>query len=157
MSQPLTSELARRWRLDVDTADSASSPTWVQVRAIGEMTPKVTPKMQDDTDYDSDGYGSSTKTLLNWSIEATLITKTSPVTGAVDAGQAKIKAAHDKFGEEGQVHIRWYDRNGLPDDAYEGWAQVSWEPSGGKADALDEVKVSLDGNGARTAIINPAA
>ena len=157
VSQPLTSELARRWKLEVDTADSAVSPTWVPVRGIGEFTDKQDDKMQDDTDYDSDGYGSETKTLINWSNELTLVTKTNATTGVLDAGQAKLKAARRQFGEAGTVHIRWYDRNGVVGDAWEGWASVGWDPQGGSADDLDKVKVTLRGQGAPIAITNPAA
>lgn len=156
MSQPLTSELARRWRLDVDTADSQDTPTWVQVRGMAEFTPKVDAQLEDDNDYDSNGWGSQTKTMLSWSNELTLIRKTNPATSAFDPGQEKIRLAHDQFGETGQVHCRWYDRNGL-DEAYEGWAQVQWEPEGGEPGDLDQVKVTLVGNGIRTAITNPAA
>jgi hypothetical protein len=54
------------------------------------------------------------------------------------------------------VRVRWYDRDGLP-EAYEGIAIVTWAPSGGEYTALDQVEVTLTGNGPLTLIDNPVA
>jgi len=40
-------------------------------------------------------------------------------------------------------------------EAYQGWAAVTWSPSGGAMDALDQVSVTLTGQGQRTAITHP--
>lgn len=151
----LTSTLARKVRIDVNTG-TAESPAWTQVRAITTLQAPISPTMQDDSDYDSDGWGSQAKTMLAWSLTATISRKVGAVSGTYDPGQEKIRAAHDQFGAAGLVQVRWYDREGGP-EAYTGYAHVGWEPQGGGPDALDTVNVTLTGQGKRTTITNPAA
>lgn len=151
----LTSTLARKFRLDVNTG-TAGSPVWTQVRAITTLQAPVSPTMQDDSDYDSDGWGSQAKTMLAWSVTGTISRKVGATSGNYDAGQEKIRAAHDQFGPDGLVQIRWYDREGGP-EAYTGFAHVGWEAQGGGPDALDSVNITLTGQGKRTTIVNPAA
>ncbi|OPC83005.1 hypothetical protein B4N89_20545 [Embleya scabrispora] len=151
----LTSTLARKFRIDVNTG-TAGSPIWTQVRAITTMATPISPTMQDDSDYDSDGWGSQAKTMLAWSITATLSRKVGATSGNYDPGQEKIRSAHDQFGPDGLVQLRWYDRTGGP-EAYTGFAHVGWEPQGGDAPALDTVNLTLTGQGKRTTIANPAA
>jgi hypothetical protein len=151
----LTSTLARKFRVDVNTG-SAASPVWTQVRAITTMAAPVTPTMQDDSDYDSDGWGSQAKTMLAWSLTATISRKIDAITGDYDPGQERIRAAHDQFSAGGLVQIRWYDRTGGP-EAYSGYAHVGWESQGGDTTALDSVNITLTGQGKRLTITNPAA
>jgi len=151
----LTSTLARKFRIDVN-AGTAGAPVWTQVRAITTMATPISPTMQDDSDYDSDGWGSSAKTMLAWSLTATLSRKVGATSGDYDPGQERIRQAHDQFGPAGLVQVRWYDREGGP-EAYTGYAHVGWEPQGGDTSALDTVNVTLTGQGKRTAITNPAA
>lgn len=154
-TEVLTSTLARKMRVDVNTGTS-ESPSWTQVRAITTMQTAITPTMQDDSDYDSDGWGSQAKTMLAWSLTMTVARKVGVSSGDYDPGQERLRQAHDKFGAEGVVEVRWYDRNGGA-EAYSGFAHVSWEPQGGATDALDTVNVTLTGQGARETIVNPAA
>lgn len=151
----LTATNARKWRCDVNTG-AIGSPVWTQVRAITAFQPTVTPTLQDDSDYDSDGWGADAKTMLKWGLTATISRKLGVTSGNYDPGQERIRAAHDKFSVDGVVQVRWYDREGGP-EAYTGFAQVSWEPQGGGTDAVDTVNITLSGQGARTEIINPAA
>jgi len=151
----LTSTLARKWKLDVDTSVAQDGSAWTNVRAVLDLQPSITPTMQDDSDYDSDGWGSDVKTMLKWSNVVKLGRKVAA--GYVeDPGQAAIHVAHDQFGADGVVHVRWYDRNGGT-EAYEGFAQVQWSEDGGDAAALSTVSVTLTGQGARLTITNPAA
>lgn len=154
MSEPtLTSTLARDWRLDVNTG-TVAVPVWTQVRGVSAFTPTITPTTQDDSDYDSGGWGSTTKTMLAWSISATLLRKVSVVDGARDPGQEALREASDQFSDAGIVHVRWYERE-VGGEAYSGSAQVNWEPQGGDTTALKSVNVTLLGQGARTVITNP--
>lgn len=155
MSETLVSTLARKWRLDVDTSLTAT-PTWVQVRAMSSFSPSIDSNLEDDSDYDSDGWGSQAKTRMQWTLEATFIRKVGVTTGNYDEGQERIRQAADEFGADSVVHVRWYDREGGP-EAYEGYAIVSWEPEGGDTGSLDRATVNLTGQGARLTITNPNA
>ncbi|GAA2298290.1 hypothetical protein GCM10010402_66110 [Actinomadura luteofluorescens] len=129
---------------------------WTRVRAIADFKPPVEANMETDSDYDGNGWGSEAKTELKWSIEAKLFRKVGISSSTYDPGQEILRAASTKFGQDGVVEARWYDRNGGP-EAYQGFANVSWEPEGGDTKALDMVTAKLSGNGERRDIVNPAA
>jgi len=154
MSAPLDTALARKWKLEVDTS-ATETPTWVPVRGITNFTPGTTPTVQSTDDYDSDGWGADEKTMLKWANAVQLLRKKSDAT-TYDPGQEALRAKSDQFGSAGTAHIRWYDRDGGP-EAFEGRANVSWEPQGGATADVENVTVNLTGKGARTAITNPAA
>jgi hypothetical protein len=61
-----------------------------------------------------------------------------------------------KFGSNSMAHMRWYDRDGLP-EAYEGTGIVKWEASGGEHTALDQVEITITGDGELLLIDNPEA
>jgi hypothetical protein len=151
----LTSTLARKWKFDVDASSGMDGTDYIPVRAVRDLQPQTSPTMQDDTDYDADGWGSDVKTLLKWSLVCKLGRKMA-AGFTEDPGQAVIRAAYDQFGTDGLVRVRWYDRNGT-DEAYEGYAQVQWSEDGGDATQLSMVSVTLTGQGARTTIVNPLA
>lgn len=154
-SETLTSTLARDKRVDVNTG-TTEAPVWTQVRAVTTMQETITPTMQDDSDYDSNGWGSSAKTMLAWGLTMTVARKIGVESGNYDPGQEKIRAAHDKFGADGVVQIRSYNRDGSG-PGKQGYAHVGWEPQGGGPDALETVNVTLTGQGERVEIPNPAA
>jgi hypothetical protein len=154
-AETLVSTLARKWKMDVDQSAAQDGSGYIPCRAIMDFQPQVSPTMQDDSDYDSNGWGSDVKTMLKWSNVVKFGRKRGISAHAFDAGQEVLKAAHDKFGAAGVVRVRWYDRDGGP-EAYEGFAQVQWSEDGGNASALDGVSVTLTGQGARTTIVNPA-
>jgi hypothetical protein len=154
--KPLISLLAARMTVEIDSTPTAGSPTWIPVRGVAELDPKLDQSEEDDTDYDTDGWGSSVVTLLTWSLTLKLIRKAQGTTDAYDPGQEVIRTAHDQLGGAALVHVRWYDKAGLP-EAYEGWASVKWSSAGGDSSKLDIANVILGGNGAREAITNPVA
>lgn len=127
---------------------------WVRVRAIAGLKPTIDSNMEDDSDYDGDGWGSETKTGMSWALELDLLRKIGVVSREPDPGQEIIRLAADQFGPDSVVHVRWFDRNGGP-EAFEGYASVSWEPEGGGPTDLDKVSAKLSGQGARLAIENP--
>lgn len=150
---PLVSQLARRWRVDVNTGTTAA-PTWVQVRGIRSLSPTSPATLQDDSDYDNDGWGSQVKTMMNWSLEMTV--RVGAVAGVRDPGQAKIEDASTAFEDAGVVQCRWYERDG-GSRAYMGFAEAAWDEAGGGVDALAEATATLTGKGKRTKITNPVA
>lgn len=156
MTSPLSAALARKWVLQIDTTPLTTA-SWVQVKGLAGFQPKLDSTMQDDSDYDSDGWQSQAKTAMAWSLEAKLVRKyTFGDPASYDVGQEVIRAAADAFGSGATVHVRWYDREGGP-EAFEGYAQVAWAPDGGDTTALETVTATLTGQGERTAIANPAA
>lgn len=151
--ETLVSTLARKFRIDVDTS-ATSTPAWTQVRAISSLSPGIDSNMEDDSDYDSDGWGSNVKTAMTWSLEMTLLRKVGVTSRAYDPGQEALRLAADEFGADSVVHVRWYDREG-GDESYEGYASVEWSPEGGAYTALDAASVTLHGQGARLTVENP--
>ena len=154
-----TSTLNRDWYLDVDTASSASAPTWAGVFGITNFQYTISANNADDGDFDSGGWDSSTKTSQGWSVVATVSRKLqSDVTpAAYDPGQEFLRTASDQYGNAGRVHIRWYKNDDAKVEAYDGWAIVDWAPQGGDRNALDTVQVTLTGQGARAAITFPGS
>ncbi|GGO54106.1 phage tail tube protein [Streptomyces lasiicapitis] len=147
--------LARRYRLELNTGTD-TAPVWSLVPGVQEFAPEVEPTQQKSTTYDDEGWADSTVTELAWSIEAKVAHRCHPTTRAFNAAQEKLRLAGENFGSASRVHVRYYDREGR-DEAYEGYALVTWEPDGGAADDLDTVKVTLTGKGPRKKIANPVA
>jgi hypothetical protein len=155
-TEQLVSTNARKWKLDVDQSVAQDGTGYIPVRAVMDFQPSLTPTLQDDSDYDAEGYMSDAKTALKWKLVVKLGRKKGIGSGAYDAGQEVIRTAHDKFDAAGIVRVRWYERDGAA-EAYEGYANVEWSEDGGNMVAVDTVSCTLDGNGKRTAIVNPAA
>jgi hypothetical protein len=155
--EQLVATLARKWKVDIVTATSPGPPpvvTWTPVRAIRQVAPGGDPNMEDDSDYDGDGWTSEVKTAQAWTLELTLIRKVGLTSNTYDPGQEKLRLAAFEFGAANIVHVRWYDRNGLP-EAYEGFASVSWAEEAGEPTALSTATATLSGQGKRTNITNP--
>ncbi len=154
-AEQLISTLARKFKVDVNIG-TVGSPVWRQVRGIADLKPTIESNMEDDSDYDSDGWASEVKTQLKWALEIKVGRKIGVTTEAEDLGQKTLREASTEFGSAGTVQVRWYDRNGGP-EAYSGFASVGWAPEGGDAKALDIATATLSGNGVRSDIVNPAA
>lgn len=152
MTTEITS-LARKFQVQVDQAYQSNggvTPSWVTVYGIQDLKPAIAATLQPDSDYETNGWESQTKTGLAWSLDLKLLRRYNsgdPTT--YDPGQEVIRAAHDQFGSVGVVNLRWYDRNGGP-EAYLGLAEVSWAPDGGDNKTLETVSVTLTGKGIRT-------
>lgn len=156
MTQPDQSTLARKFKLDVNTG-TAAVPIWTPVKGIREFAPKLNANLEDDSDYDAEGWGSQTKTQLDWALEVKVARKVSPSSATTyDPGQEALRTKAELFGASGVAHVRWYDREGGA-EAYEGFAEVQWVADGGDTKALELVTVTLTGKGARTVITNPDA
>ncbi|HET6915574.1 MAG TPA: IPT/TIG domain-containing protein [Acidimicrobiales bacterium] len=151
------STLVRKWYLDVNTGTTAS-PVWTGVFGVLNFTPSLNPTLQDDSDFDSQGYKSSTVTALDWGCSLTVSRKTQVNAPTVyDPGQEKLRTTSLLQGVQNSVQIRFYEMapGGPRVEAYMGNAAVSWSPSGGAMDALDEVAVTLTGQGQRQSITHP--
>lgn len=145
--------------LDVDTASSDTNPTWVAVQGITEFQPANAPNLEDDSDFDSGGDQSQTKTAQQRSLVMKVGRKTLTADpAAYDPGQEFLRSKDSKIGGANAVHIRYYEMSegGPRLEAYEGWAAVSWSPDGGAMTALNIVSVTLTGQGAWKEIAHPA-
>lgn len=142
-----------------------SAGLWVKVRGIKNLVAAVATTMQDDSDYDSNGWGSQTATKLAWTLTLTLARKTTLTggnwsTGApkaqYDVGQEALRSIASTLGDSNTIPVRWCEMDSsVRVEAYTGNATVNWTEAGGPMDALDDVNVVLDGQGARTAITHP--
>lgn len=152
------STLNRSWYLDVDTGTDPETPTWTPVQGITEFQPAQEPQLQDDGDFDSDGYGSQTNTGITWSLTGKVARKvTAADATAYDPGQEVMRLAGSEIGPANAVHIRWYEMtpDGPRVEAYEGQAAVTWSPDGGDKTALNIVSFTLTGQGKRNSIAHP--
>ncbi len=152
------STTVRKWYLDVNTGTDAA-PNWVGVFGMSEFKPGREPTLQDDSDFDSEGYKSQTKTAEAWSAEFKVFRKvTTADATAYDPGQEELrKRAQGKMGPSNSIQIRYYEMEpgGPRVEAYKGNAAVSWAPEGGAMDASDVVAVTLTGQGKLEAITHP--
>lgn len=150
---------ARKWWTDVDVS-ATSTPDWIGVFGISEFKPDSTPTLQDDSDYDSEGFKSQTVTAKAWSITGKVQRKT-PTSDptSYDPGQETLRLASDELGPDAVVHVRWYEMTpgGPRVEAYEGWGVVTWTPDGGAMDATDTVSFTITGRGKRVPIAHPDA
>lgn len=154
------STVNRKWYVDVDIDDDGT-PNWVGIHGITECQPSHENGLQDDSDFDSEGFGSQTKTREGWGLNLTVrrgVQSATPT--AYDPGQEFLRTKSiGKMGTANSVHIRYYEMEpgGPRAEAYEGRAAVGWSPNGGGMDALSTVAITLAGQGKLTAITHPDA
>ncbi len=149
-----TTELARRWRLDVDTAYPGGGPSWSQLLGIDDFKPPseaVSPVEEEKADYDSD-YKGKRHTMLEISGEVTFF-REKTIVGVRDAAAQALYNARLGLGEDAVVHIRWYDRNNNQGEAFEAWMNVTWETSATGASNLEKIKVTFSDYGSGLAAI----
>lgn len=154
------STTARKWYVDVDANDGVGTASWLPV--LGATNVVFNPDnahLEDDSDYDSGGYQSQTKTAAAWSATLTVARKSlTSDTTAYDPGQEHLRTKSiGKFGVSNAVTVRIYEMepNGPRVEAYTGKASVSWQPQGGPMTALDTVQVTLTGQGELSSISHP--
>jgi hypothetical protein len=149
------STLNRKWYLDV--SDDGGT-TWTPVMGLTEFQPATEATMQDDSDFDSEGFRSSTKTASAWSVTGTV--RRGVVEGGTptyDPGQELIRAAADEMGVANVLAVRFYE---MEDDgprvlAYRGDAATDWTDNGGDMAANSTAGFTLTGRGRRIAITHP--
>lgn len=145
--------LARRWRLEINLGTTAV-PDWQLCPGVTEFQPAAEPNIEDGTSYDSDGWTENTKTAQSWELDVTINRKISDTAKTYHPVHEALRHAWLAFGSASEIHLRYMDRNQLP-EAYEGRALVEWAPSGGEYTALDQVELTLTGTGPLIEIDNP--
>jgi hypothetical protein len=146
----MTAALARRFKVDV----SLNGTTWVNFKGINDLNPPITPNLQAADTYDTDGWSAFEKTMQAWLL--TIKALRQQTAGVFDAGQELVRGQQLGFEDAARIYVRWYDRNGAP-EAYMGRAIVGWVPSKTGVADLDEITVTLTGDGVLTSITNPYA
>jgi hypothetical protein len=152
---PITA-LARRWRLELDMSAAKDGSDWQLVPGVTDFSPSAEPNIEDSSDYDSGGWAGNTKTGQAWEVSTTINRRINDQVKVYHPTHEAIRLAAFGFGSASQVHLRYYDRDGLP-EAYEGTAIVTWAPSGGEYTALDQVEITFTGDGPLVPITNPVA
>lgn len=154
------STLARKWKFDVDVSAAQDGSDWRRVRGATDATFNPgTAGMQTDTDYDGEGYSSSTATSLEWG--GTLTVRRAPdrtTPTQYDPGQEFLRQKANKMGPENTAHIRAYEWNGPTGpkaESYEGYVAVAYANGGGAPDALSNATLTLTGQGACLPITHP--
>jgi hypothetical protein len=149
--------LARRWRLQIDMSSTQDGSDWQTVLGVTDFKPPAPdPNIEDSSDYESGGWNGNTKTAQSWELSVTINRKINDQVKVYHPTHEAFRQAAFKFGSGSMVHLRWYDRDGLP-EAYEGSGIVKFEYSGGEHTALDQVEITVTGDGELAMIDNPAA
>ncbi|MFD4788798.1 phage tail tube protein [Streptomyces sp. NPDC058459] len=152
---PITA-LARRWRMELDMSAAKDGSDWQLVPGVTSFEPSAEPNIEDSSDYDSGGWAGNTKTGQAWELGVTVNRRINDQVKIYHPTHEALRAASFGFGSNSLVHLRYYDRDGLP-EAYEGNALVEWKPSGGEYTALDQVEMTLTGDGPLLLVQNPVA
>lgn len=154
-SNNLQSTLARDWAVQVDTSGSigGDDPEWEFVRGLSQFAPSFTPGMQDDSDIDSEGYGSQIATTLTASFEGQGRRKGQTAQGnfAQDPGQAFIRRIGRQMGLDNVLRARCWRTDGV-DEGYEGLFSVEYTETAGGNDSLDEFSFTMQSRGKPTEI-----
>jgi hypothetical protein len=151
------STLNRKWYLDVS---EDGGTTFVPVMGLTEFQPTTEATLQDDSDFDSEGFRSQNKTASAWGITGTVrrgvVAGETPV---YDPGQEIIRAAADEMGVANAITVRFYEmEDGGPRVlAYRGEAATDWTDNGGDMAANSTAGFTLSGRGRRIAIAHPDA
>jgi hypothetical protein len=158
MSTPVETnetELAREWRLEINMG-TAEAPDWQLCPGVREFQPASEPNIEDASDYDGEGWASNEKTGQAWELSVTIRRKANKTVKVYSPVHEAIRLAHFAYGDANKVHLRYMNREGLP-EAYEGKAIPNWQPSGGEYTALGETEITFTGDGPLTPIDNPLA
>lgn len=143
-----TTELARRWRLDIDTGYPGGGPSWSQLLGIEDFKPPsdaIEPVEEEKSDYNSDWVGTR-HVKLKTTGEVTFF-REKTLAGVKDVAAQKLYAARLGFGEDAVVHIRWYDRLDNTGEAFDGYFNAKWEPAATDSKNLEKIKVTFSDYG----------
>ncbi len=146
VGQNLVGTLNRDWFVDV-----YNGSTYTGVYGMTSMQPAIDSTDQDDSDMSSAGWGATLTTMRKWSLVTTVSRKKDTTTLLPDPGQEILRSAADA---NTPVVVRWYKKI-AGWEAYTGTGIAQWSPQGGSVDGIDFVQVTIQGQGARTAITNP--
>lgn len=153
------STLVRKWVIEVNTG-TVASPIWKMIGAVNnnQFNPD-SPNLEDDSDMQSGGAGSQTKTAGNASAQLTILRKVKSDGVSYDDAQEFVKGKSiNVYGTANTVQLRiseFTPGGGPRVDAYMGFFAVGWEYQGGGNTALDTVQLTFSGQGACAAITHP--
>jgi hypothetical protein len=140
--------LARKYQLQV----SADNVSWLNVAGVNDLNPSENPTVQGADTYDTNGFNGFVKTITGWQVVAKFLRS---VTAAVlDPGQELLRATRFQQDPNARVYVRWWDKNGSA-DAYAGYGLVTWNPSKTGVADVEEVTVTIQGDGILSPITNP--
>lgn len=150
------STLNRKWKVDV--SDDGGT-TWIPVMGLTEFQPTTEGTLQDDSDFDSEGWRSQNKTAGAWGATGTVrravVDGDTPV---YDPGQELIRATSEELGVANVLTVRFYelDEDGPRVLAYQGQCATDWTDNGGDMAANSTAGFTLTGRGRRNRITHPA-
>jgi len=147
----LSATLARHWNVQVR---EPGDTLWTFVRGITNFNPTVSKTRQDSGDAHGGNWGGATSTEATWSVEIGVLRKIDG-SGDPDPGVELLRAKDGELGVDERVEVRWWRSDALT-DAYQGFANVDFTSPGGDKTALQAATITLNGDGARTAITKPA-
>jgi len=156
------SALARRLRIDIDTAEYPATH-YQMLRGVYELAPIIEPRVQDDEVYEDDGWMREATTGAQWRLEPKIKFSTDAEGSAVDPVHAFLRtrflASAAGAVTDGEFGVRIYDRTGLSSGyEYEGRVYVkSWTRDGNASGDVENVTLVLQGQGPLTPITNPLA
>lgn len=143
--------LARGYRIEVSANGSTN---WLRVGGLNDLNPNISPNKVDASNYESAGWAASEVTMQEWSVA--LKANRQADGGVEDAGIALLRSCVGQFGDSARVYVRWYRTDGLA-EAWQGRAIVEVTPSKTGVADLNELAVTLSGDGVLTPIANPYA
>jgi hypothetical protein len=142
--------LAKDWQLDVNTG-TYDVPVWTQVKGMTSIKETIESTKEDDSDFDSGGWGSDQVTQRKWRLECEGKRKRDAdnlATFVPDPGQQAILDAGNLVGVGSNIDIRYYRKDGSP-DAYRGYVTVEYGGGGGPVTGLEPFNFTLGGQGER--------
>jgi hypothetical protein len=144
--------LQRKWRWQINMGTLAV-PDFQTVLGLQEFTSSTEPTDQEDNDYESDGWGGSTRTMLVWGLEANISHRKDSTTHVENPVHKKLRLASMAIdSEDGVVHQRWFDKLGS-DEAYEGFGLITWAPDGGGMADLERVSITVTPSATSPALV----
>lgn len=138
------------WRLDVRA--TVGSGSWLQVKGMTDFTPAINDNVKDASTYDGGIWGADAITGRKFQLTGTLLRRNDGV--SYDPGQQVIKTASDTT-PPAVFEARWYQPDVTGGESYSGSVMAQWNPSGGEAQGLQSVAITLLGQGARTTAAIP--
>lgn len=144
----ITTRLARDFAVQV----SSDGVNFVPVLQIIDFTPTIKPTVQSTASYDTNGWDSSEITMQAWSVSLKYDSVLNA--GVVDPGQELLRqAGSGEFGNQARVYIQWYRRSD-GSEARQGWALVDWARSKTATADVEEITVTLTGDGVLSVLPN---
>lgn len=146
----------RKWYLDV--YDPAAPTIAVGVFGISDFKNLLSGSTQDDSDFDSNGWKSSTTTANSWGVELKVGRKSLLVSAtAYDPGQEILRKISRKIGIANRIKVRIYEMEPLGPrvEAYDGYVTVQYAEDGGNMEALSTAAFTLTGQGQPNEIVHP--